>query len=386
LRLADGGDPLLAGLDLLDRAIAVMNALRDSGVIDKSDVVQSTSNPDDLFKRMLLPSGAEDLREAIQDMCMNNQIRVLVKPKKNLIANKLKKDVIESDVFKALWEKISPRTTYHLVFDTPKFIEQVIYRLRAMERIYAPRITIRTGEAIIKQKGVGGALLARKDVDIDMRGRASQDILAYLQAETDLTRASLLNILIGSKRLGDFFINPQVFLDRVADAIQLEMGKLYLDEWRISKKARGVKYSKLIMDGKTASWDVAEFSKEDQVDKDSSVEVKKSIYERVVVDSTIERNFAKAMDEREDVVLFVKLPWWYKIDTPVGKYNPDWAIALRDGDVFYIVRETKGTTNLDKLRFNPEEKAKIYSGMAHFDELGVSYQVVRAADQVTASR
>ena len=89
------------------------------------------------------------------------------------------------------------------------------------------------------------------------------------------------------------------------------------------------------------------------------------------------------MDRREDVLLFVKLPWWYKIDTPVGKYNPDWAIALKDGDVVYIIRETKGTTNLDKLPFEME-KTKIISGMAHFQELGVNYKVVVHAEDVRA--
>jgi type III restriction enzyme len=80
----------------------------------------------------------------------------------------------------------------------------------------------------------------------------------------------------------------------------------------------------------------------------------------------------------------VKLPWWYKIDTPVGKYNPDWAIALKDGDVVYIVRETKGTLNLDKLPFEME-KTKILSGLAHFHELGVSYRVVVQASDLRAS-
>ena len=83
-------------------------------------------------------------------------------------------------------------------------------------------------------------------------------------------------------------------------------------------------------------------------------------------------------------MLFVKLPWWYKIDTPVGKYNPDWAIALKGGEVVYIVRETKGTTNLDKLPFEME-KTKVLSGKAHFEELSVNYDVVKFAADVRAN-
>jgi type III restriction enzyme len=80
----------------------------------------------------------------------------------------------------------------------------------------------------------------------------------------------------------------------------------------------------------------------------------------------------------------VKLPWWYKIDTPVGKYNPDWAIALKGGEIVYIVRETKGTTNLDKLPYEME-KTKVLSGAAHFRELEVSYEVVKLASDLRVS-
>jgi type III restriction enzyme len=250
-----------------------------------------------------------------------------------------------------------------------------------MDPISAPKITIRGGDVLIDNLGVGGTVVPGEEIEIDMRMRASQDILAYLQAETDLTRVSLLKILTGSKRLKDFFINPQVFLDRVTEKIHSEMGKLIVAQGGITLGAKGIKYSKILTGGKELRWDTSEFSAEEQVDIESSVAINKSIYERVIFDSTIERNFALAMDKRPDVLLFVKLPWWYKIDTPVGKYNPDWAIAMKGGEIVYIVRETKGTTNLDKLPFEME-KTKVLSGAAHFKELGVSYEVVKSAADV----
>ena len=159
------------------------------------------------------------------------------------------------------------------------------------------------------------------------------------------------------------------------------MGKLIVAQGGITLGAKGIKYSKILSGGKELRWDTSEFSAEEQVDIESSVAINKSIYERVIFDSTIEKNFALAMDKRPDVLLFVKLPWWYKIDTPVGKYNPDWAIAMKGGEIVYIVRETKGTTNLDKLPFEME-KTKVLSGAAHFKELGVSYDVVKSAADV----
>jgi type III restriction enzyme len=384
LRTADGGDPLLTVDAAADLAREIKAALQKAGVIDKNDIIQATADSEALFERVELPEGFEELRPAIQDLCTGSQISSHVKPARNMVGNKLKPEVLKSAEFKALWEKISPRTTYMLTFDTDDFVNEVIYRLKVMEPIVAPRVTIRIGDAKIDHKGIGGNVVRGEDIEIDMRMRACQDVLAYLQAETDLTRASLMKILIGSKRLKDFFVNPQVFLDRVAEAIQSEMGKLIVAQGGLTKGIKGIKYSKILMDGEALRWESSEFSIEDQVDIDSSVAVQKSIYERVVFDSTIEKNFALAIDKRPEVLLFVKLPWWYKIDTPVGKYNPDWAIALRDGDVVYVVRETKGTEDLDKLPYEME-KTKVLSGAAHFLELGVSYRVLKLAEDLRAS-
>lgn len=381
LRTADGGNPLLTKDAAADLAQKIKDALLEAGVIDKLDLIQPTADPDALFERVKLPEGLEEIRPAIQDLCTGAQISSHVKRARNMVSNKLKPDVLKSPEFKALWEKISPRTTYMLTFDTDAFIEEIIYRLKGMDPISAPKVTIRDVVVDRAQRGIIGNVVNGEDIEIDMRMRACQDILAYLQAETDLTRASLLKILIGSKRLKDFFVNPQVFLDRVAEAIQAEMGELIVAQGGITKGIKGIKYSKIMLGGDALRWETSEFSKEDQVDIENSVAVQKSIYERVVFDSIIEKNFAIAIDKRPDVLLFVKLPWWYKIDTPVGKYNPDWAIALKGGEVVYIVRETKATTNRDNFYF-PFEKTKCDCGEAHFIEIGVDYKVVKFAADV----
>jgi type III restriction enzyme len=384
LRTADGGDPLLTNDAAAELAREIKDALFSAGVIDKSDMIKATADSDALFAKLQLPEGLEELRPAIQDLCTGSQINSHVKRKDKEVVNNLKREVLKTPEFEKLWERISPRTTYMLTFDTDDFVNEVIYRLKVMQPITPPKVSIRIGEAKVRQKGVGGNVIGGEEVEIDMRLSASQDILAYLQAETDLTRASLLKILLGSKRLGDFFVNPQVFLDRVAEAIQGEMGKLTVAQSGTSKSAKGIKYSKILLGGEPVRWSVSDFADEVKVDTETSIEVKKSIYERVVYDSFVEKKFAQELDRRSDVLLFIKLPWWYKIDTPVGKYNPDWAIALQGGEVVYIVRETKGTTNLDKLPFEME-KTKILCGMAHFQEIGVNYKVVVHAADVRAS-
>jgi len=103
----------------------------------------------------------------------------------------------------------------------------------------------------------------------------------------------------------------------------------------------------------------------------------------VVFESAVEEQFARDLDRREDVLMYVKLPGWFKVTTPIGDYNPDWAIVLRQEDgkpVLYLVRETKDTTNLTQLR--NEERHKVSCGKRHFQgPLEVDYKVVsRAAD------
>ncbi len=108
--------------------------------------------------------------------------------------------------------------------------------------------------------------------------------------------------------------------------------------------------------------------------------MKNSVYEYVVYDSEVEREFAEQLDERDDIKLFVKLPGWFKVETPVGEYNPDWAIVKQDTTTIYLVRETKGTRDFLKLRSS--EADKVRCGKKHFEALGQDFKVVVTAGEV----
>jgi type III restriction enzyme len=112
----------------------------------------------------------------------------------------------------------------------------------------------------------------------------------------------------------------------------------------------------------------------------TALEVEKSVYEYVPYDSEIEREFARKLDQREDIRLFVKLPSWFLIDTPVGQYNPDWAILKHDGQALYLARETKATRDFLKLRTT--EADKVRCGAKHFETLSVPFAVAVTADEV----
>ena len=110
------------------------------------------------------------------------------------------------------------------------------------------------------------------------------------------------------------------------------------------------------------------------------IEVDNSIYDVVLWESEVERAFAEAMSTRQDIRMFIKLPSWFKVETPIGTYNPDWAIVKEDDEKVYLVRETKGTKDQFKLR--GAEWAKIQCGKAHFEELRVDFAHVTNAFEV----
>ena len=228
----------------------------------------------------------------------------------------------------------------------------------------AGRVEVRCG-------GVAAEAVSAAQEQVTKSPHALPDVLAYLQNETELTRSTLVRILKGSGRLGDFFVNPQRFMDRFASILKYELHRLLVD---------GIKYDRIDGRGSDAEWEMALFESEELVNVLTALQVKKSIYDYVVYGSEVEREFAKKLDQRDDILLFVKLPDWFKVDTPVGTYNPDWAIVKHQDQTIYLVRETKGTKDFLKLR--TAEADKVRCGQRHFEALGVSFAVVMTAEDV----
>lgn len=142
----------------------------------------------------------------------------------------------------------------------------------------------------------------------------------------------------------------------------------------------GIKYEKLPPRSPDAEWEMVLFRNEELINYLDAVKVAHSLYPFVACDSQVERAFAEQLDQRDDIRLFVKLPAWFQIDTPVGKYNPDWAIVKHDGLALYLVRETKGTR--DFLRLRNSEADKVRCGARHFEVLGVPFGIVTSAGEV----
>jgi type III restriction enzyme len=247
----------------------------------------------------------------------------------------------------------------------------VVEAITRMEKIEAPKIRVAAGQVQVAQGGVITTAVSVAEEQPVYGVRALPDILAYLQNETELTRSTLARILKESGRLADVFQNPQRVLDQVATILKHELHRLLVD---------GITYERLPGTGADAEWEMLLFKNEELVNYLNALQVNKSVYECVVYDSEIEREFARNLDQREDIKLFVKLPAWFKVDTPLGEYNSDWAIVKHDGHTLYLVRETKGTRDFLKLR--TVEADKVHCGQRHFETLGVPFAVAVSAGEV----
>ena len=354
-----------------DTAEAVRASLVEQKMLDADGRIQAAFDPKRKGFKLDLPEAHLDLAPAVVDLLAAYQIERHIRRDRDEGTNRLKKEVTSRPEFQALWDRIKPKTTYRVEFETHQLVRRAVEGIKRMEKIDAPKIHVAAGQVRVAKGGVITTPVSVAEEQPVYGLRALPDILAYLQNETELTRSTLVRILKESGRLADVFQNPQRFLDQVAAILKHELHRLLVD---------GIKYERLPGPASEAEWEMLLLKNEELVNYLSALNVNKSVYEYVVYDSEVEREFAKKLDEREDIKLFVKLPAWFKVDTPVGEYNPDWAIIKHDNQALYLVRETKGTR--DFLNLRTSEADKVRCGQRHFETLGVPFAVAVSADDV----
>ena len=288
--------------------------------------------------------------------------------------------VLHSPEFKALWDRIKHKTTYRVEFDNQDLLAQCIKALDDAPPIPRPRIQWRKADIAIGQSGVeatereGAASVVLDEDDIEL-----PDVLTELQDRTQLTRRSIQRILCESARLADFKRNPQQFIELAAQAINRCKRLALVD---------GVKYQRL---GDEYYYAQKLFENEELTGYMKNVlsDATKSVYDQVVYDSEVEKSFAEELANSTEVKVYAKLPGWFTVPTPLGSYNPDWAVIVEkdQGERLYFVVETKASLFASDLR--DAERAKIECGKAHFAALNVSespahYRIARSLDDLLA--
>lgn len=354
-----------------EAAEQIRTALIQQNILDENNRIQPTFDPRLPNFKLNLPEEFDALAPAVIDLLSSYLIERHIRREKQEGQNRFKKAVELSPEFIELWNRIKPKTTYRVEFNTDELVVKAVSAIKNMPSIKAPKINVLTGQVDVKKAGIVSTGLSVSSDTVSYITRPIPDILAYLQEQTELTRATLVRILKESARLEEFFLDPQRFMDQVATILKHELHRLLVN---------GIKYEKLLVDGKEAEWEMQIFKNEEMINYLTALQVNKSSHEYVVYSSEIERKFAEELDKREDIKLFIKLPDQFKIDTPVGQYIPDWAIVKHNDNTIYMVRETKG--NKDFLKLRNSEADKINCGKKHFEALNVSFDVVVSAKEV----
>ena len=274
--------------------------------------------------------------------------------------------------FKILWDKISKRTRYSVEFKTNVLVKHAINQIKKMPEIVPVKIRGFKRFLSIKESGVEGGKIT-KDLSYEVKNiQLLPNLLAFLQRETKLTRKTLVNIIKKSGRIKDFAINPAMFMTELARCINRAMHELIID---------GIKYEPI--SGK--SYDMRLFDQKEvqsyfhRLYKVTSSDTR-TPYDFIEYQSGVEKKFAEFLDANEKVKFFCKLPNWFKVDTPLGSYNPDWAVVIENDKKLYLVRETKSTHESEKRRVLENEK--LDCGKAHFESLGVDFKVVTGIDEI----
>ena len=344
-----------------EEAAALIADLEDRKLITKEGKIKDTM-------KAQLAAGTLDLGERFSQAAQKAIIKTIEKADARIpirehsreVFVRLKKQVMLSPEFMEIWDKIKHKTTYRIQLDFETLTDNCITELRNMPPIPRARIVSQTADIDIQQKGVTHITRELRTTDLQETSYNSlPDILRVIATETLLKRSTVAYILKQSGRGSDFLNNPQVFTEKALEIIARHRHSLAIDGIRYIKLAGEEYYVQEI-------FDVAELVA--NLDR-NAISVKNSLYDHVIYDSGIESKFAQSLDNDPDVKLFFKIPSRFKIDTPIGSYNADWAVYLEhNGDEkLYFVLETKGISNLFDLR--TPEQLKIKCGKAHFKAL-----------------
>lgn len=363
-----------------DTASAIYYDLIVNGYIDKKGILTDKYFADKANNELQIAEEVSDSATSVIEIIDSIYDSRSMQPE-NARSNNVELTVDESKLampeFKALWSKINSKTVYVVDFDTDELVRKAIdsldRKLRVakiyfkvesgiMEQIKS-KADLLSGTSFVKEESesIGTVIAASSNVKYDLIGK--------LVDETGLTRKAVIQILQGIKpeTFNQFKNNPEEFIIKSASLINDEKATAIIEH---------ITYD--VMDDKYGTEVFTDPTIKGRLDV-NTMKVKKHLYDHLVYDSSNEKVFASELDTDKNVAVYVKLPDGFYISTPVGHYNPDWAIAFYEGTVkhIYFVAETKGSMNSMQLRLI--EESKIHCAKEHFKAISngeVVYDVV----------
>ncbi len=358
-----------------DEAQELITHFENKGYVSKSGKIKDTMKEALMHGTLDLPKKFEAARERLESIVSKADNKVPIRDASRDVVVRLNKQVMLSPEFMELWSKIKQKTAYRVQIDTDKLIENCVKELKEMPPIPKARLLQKTASMDIRNAGVTYTETELRTEELEESYSSLPYILGIISEETLIKRATVAEIIKQSGRAQDFLNNPQSFMEQCLEIIKHNRHSLAID---------GIKYVKL--DGKEY-YAQEIFNSEEllaNLDK-NAVKVEHSVYDHIIYDSSnVEKPFALSLDNDPDVKMFFKIPDRFKIDTPIGSYNPDWAVLWeKNGEQkLYFIIETKGTTTLFNLK--TPEQLKIHCGMEHFKALdnGLEMRVATNWDKI----
>lgn len=364
----------------IDQSKLLWESLKAAGFVNSQGKVQDTLRTALKNDTLTLPEPFAAQLPQVKEILRKLAGRLEIKNADERRQVKCRQAVLHGADFKALWDRIKHKTTYRVQFDNEAMLATCIKALAEAPPIAKTRLKWRTADIAIGRSGVDATeKSAAAPVTLDERDIELPDILTDLEAKTKLTRRSIYRILEGSKRLNDFKRNPQQFIEMATEIIKRTKGMALVDGIKYQRIGDDAYYAQQLFESKELSGYLK-----------SMIDANKSVHEQVIYQSPTERTFAEDLEKNEAIKVYAKLPNWFKVATPLGTYNPDWAILVDspEGERLYLVVETKNPSGMLLTQgLRDIERKKIDCGKAHFKALAVaddpaSYIVARTLDDV----
>ena len=353
-----------------------------NGYIDKKGALTDKYYEDKANGSIKVAEEAADCRDAIiniLDSVYDSRLMLPENARDKNVELQVKPEKLAMHEFNELWKRISPKSVYTVRFDTNELIRKSIESLDRRLHVSKIFFKVETGsieEIKSKEALLDGAAFVKETSNayglrnkIKTNHSVKYDLIGKLVGETGLTRKTVVQILTGIKKttFEQFKDNPEEFIIKAAELINDEKATAiiqYISYRMLDERYDADIFTKSSIKGKLG---------------ENAMKAERHLYDHIVYDSKNERDFAENLDKNPDVAVYVKLPDSFYIATPVGKYNPDWAIAFYEGTIkhIYFVAETKGS--LSSLQLRSIEESKIHCAEEHFKAISgkdVVYGVV----------
>ena len=375
-----------------DTALVIYESLIENGYIKRGELTEKYYEAKQNGSLEVPEEISGHIQEVISvlDSVYDPNINKPENARKNTVNLTLDKDKLNSRAFQELWSRINSRSYYTVSFNEDELIKRSITELNSKLRVSKIYFKVEKGEQTKKieskaQLQAGEAFvradMVREEASPYLEMKASSavryDLVGKIVSETGLTRKAVASILVGIEKFifDQFGNNPEEFILRAANIINEQKATAIIEH---------ITYDKLTSEFSTNIFTEPDLKK--GALGVNAIEAKRHLYDYVIYDSTNERDFANQLETHsQEVEVYVKLPKGFYINTPVGKYNPDWAIAFYEGKVkhIYFVAETKG--DMSSMELREIEKAKAHCAREHFRAISgenIKYDVVSSYDKL----